>query len=775
MRYNRMAMDERETLQIDRILGQFAAFCLTPRGRKSLLESNFLSKDELADALLGVQEMFQTLSRYGAPPIDSPVDLRDEVDMAKKGKVLSGEELKAVEREHLASISYKAFVEAMENAPYARKTAESMGDFSLAAQEIGRCVDSDFSLFDKASPELRSIRNSIRSAERSIALRLPKLIDEYRSFLTSPTLTLRDGHYALPVAIAYKSKVPGNVLGYSGSGGSLFVEPAPLVALNARLLSLRGEEKNEEERIRRRLSGLVGEAGEEIEKTNLAFASEDIRLAKARWMESHEGHVASIGEEIHLPFARHPLLDAKKAVPNSFRLTRDSRLLVISGPNAGGKTVALKTVGVCAYLFMLGFPLPCAQGAILPYFGVIRSDIGDHQSIDDNLSTFSGHIAEIASCLEGIGPSSLLLLDEVGTGTSPHEGETLAIAILDKVLSSDCFALASSHFEGVKEFALSRPGAGNASMEFDSDSLEPTYHLRLGVPGESYALVLSERFGLSRDIVERAKALAEKGKDASVSTTIEKLSALLKENEDLRLALSKKEGELSSELARLEKERKAFEKEKEEFAASIRQKEEEAMEKASRAAEMAIKRLSSPSLKLHQAIEEKKRLDELLYKEGEKTDETPTEELKVGDYVASADYPVEGTITRINGKKAEISSAKGMSFTLPLSGLRLSKAPKRIESSFRGAGLDGLAKEKGLSLECNLIGLRYDEARQALDAYLDKCRVKGFKRVRIIHGLGSGALKRMTAEYAASHSFVDHLEMAGEGEGGAGASVLVLK
>ena len=745
MRYNRMAMDERETLQIDRILGQFAAFCLTPRGRKSLLESNFLSKDELADALLGVQEMFKTLSRYGAPPIDSPVDLRDEVDMAKKGKVLSGEELKAVEREHLASISYKAFVEAMENAPYARKTAESMGDFSLAAQEIGRCVDSDFSLFDKASPELRSIRNSIRSAERSIALRLPKLIDEYRSFLTSPTLTLRDGHYALPVAIAYKSKVPGNVLGYSGSGGSLFVEPAPLVALNARLLSLRGEEKNEEERIRRRLSGLVGEAGEEIEKTNLAFASEDIRLAKARWMESHEGHVASIGEEIHLPFARHPLLDAKKAVPNSFRLTRHSRLLVISGPNAGGKTVALKTVGVCAYLFMLGFPLPCAQGAILPYFGAIRSDIGDHQSIDDNLSTFSGHIAEIASCLEGIGPSSLLLLDEVGTGTSPHEGEALAIAILDKVLSSDCFALASSHFEGVKEFALSRPGAGNASMEFDSDSLEPTYHLRLGVPGESYALVLSERFGLSRDIVERAKL---KG------LTIE----------------FQMEGRIQPTVTDV-----SFSLEKGEFAASIRQKEEEAMEKANRAAEMAIKRLSSPSLKLHQAIEEKKRLDELLYKEGEKTDETPTEELKVGDYVASADYPVEGTITRINGKKAEISSAKGMSFTLPLSGLRLSKAPKRIESSFRGAGLDGLAKEKGLSLECNLIGLRYDEARQALDAYLDKCRVKGFKRVRIIHGLGSGALKRMTAEYAASHSFVDHLEMAGEGEGGAGASVLVLK
>lgn len=767
-------MEAYEELQIDRLKALFAERTLTVRGKEKALKADFLSRLDLEETLQGLEEMELVYARYGAIPLPSGDDLRPLLSLAKKGATLNERQLKQIAEEGKAAASYKKFAEEVEDAPILKRIAGYIPTFTPLVEEIDRCIDSSFYVVDKASNELRSVRLSIKSATRAIQDRLSSLVNDYRDYLSAPTLTMRDGHYALPVLNAYKSKVPGISLGYSGSGASIFIEPERLVALNAKLASLLEEEKEEVAKVLRRLSALVGSQEEDIELTNDTLSDEDLRLAKAKWMADNEGHVGRIGDQLYIPDGWHPLLGKDKAVPNTFSLSAPRRLLVISGPNAGGKTVALKTVGIIAILFKMGFPLPCGNGAEIPYFSSIAADIGDHQSLDDNLSTFSGHIHSIASCLQGIDSRSLLLLDEVGTGTSPHEGEAIAVALLEKVLSLGCFAMVSSHFELVKEFALSEPGAANASMEFDEATLQPTYHLHVGSPGESFALVLSERFGLSHDIVLRAKQIAKGGEEVSIAASIKKLSALIKENEDLRLSLKEKQRLLESDKEALEKKEAAFDKEKKAFADQLQAKTEEVLAKARKQAEAAIKSLSEPGVKLHEAVKAKARLDELLQADV-KPSSRPVENLKEGDYVESLDYPLQGTITKLSGRKAVVSSSKGMSFTLSVDSLKRIAAPESAKPSLKGAVLDGLAKDKSLSLECNLIGMRYDEAKQELDRYLDSCRVKGFKRVRIIHGLGSGALSRMTAEYCKSHSFVERFEMAGEGEGGAGATVVYLK
>ena len=767
-------MEAYEELQIDRLKALFASRCLTVRGKEKALKAGFLSKLDLEETLNGVSEMELIYARYGSIPLQTGEDLRPLLNLAAKGACLDEHQLKQIAEEGKAAEAYKKFAAGVEDAPILQRIASYIPSFPSLVEEIDRCIDSAFYVVDKASPELRSVRSAIKSTTRAIQDKLSSLVNDYRDYLSAPTLTMRDGHYVLPVLNAYKSKVPGLSLGYSGSGASIFIEPERLVALNAKLAGLLEEEKAEVAKVLRHLSALVGSSAEDIELTNDTLSEEDLRLAKAKWMADNEGHVGQISSNLYIPDGWHPLLGKGKAIPNTFALSSARRLLVISGPNAGGKTVALKTVGIIAILFKMGFPLPCGQGAEIPYFSSIEADIGDHQSLDDNLSTFSGHIHSIASCLKNIDSHSLLLLDEVGTGTSPHEGEAIAVALLEKVLSIGCFALVSSHFELVKEFALSEEGAANASMEFDEESLEPTYHLHVGSPGESFALVLSERFGLDHDIVSRAKQIAQGGEEVSVAASIKKLSSLIKENEDLRVSLKEKEKQIEEGEVALAKKTAAFEKEKKQFAESLEEKTEAVLQKAKLQAEEAIKSLSQPGVKLHEAVKAKAHLDALL-KEEESPISRSNEPLKEGDYVESLDYPLQGTVTKLSGKKAVVSSSKGMSFTLAIDSLKRIAAPESAKPSLKGAVLDGLAKDKSLSLECNLIGLRYDEAKQELDRYLDSCRVKGFKRVRIIHGLGSGALKRMTAEYCKTHSFVERFEMAGEAEGGAGATVVYLK
>lgn len=768
-------MEAYEELQIDRLKALFAARCLTVRGKEKALKAGFLSKLDLEETLNGIREMELVYARYGAIPLQTGEDLRPLLNLASKGAGLDEHQLKQIAEEGKAAAAYKQFAAGVEDAPILTRIASYIPSFPSLVEEIDRCIDSSFYVVDKASPELRSVRSSIKSTTRAIQDKLSSLVNDYRDYLSAPTLTMRDGHYVLPVLNAYKSKVPGNSLGYSGSGASIFIEPERLVSLNAKLSGLLEEEKDEVAKVLRRLSALVGSQAEDIELTNDTLSDEDLRLAKAKWMSENEGHVGQISSNLYIPDSWHPLLGKEKAIPNTFSLSKKRRLLVISGPNAGGKTVALKTVGIIAILFKMGFPLPCGQGAEIPYFSSIEADIGDHQSLDDNLSTFSGHIHSIATCLKNIDSHSLLLLDEVGTGTSPHEGEAIAVALLEKVLSIGCFALVSSHFELVKEFALSEEGASNACMEFDEATLEPTYHLHVGSPGESFALVLSERFGLDHDVVSRAKQIAKDGEEVSVAASIKKLSSLIKENEDLRASLKEKQRQIEDERAELSKKEASFEKEKKQFAESLEAKTEAVLAKAKSQAEEAIKSLSQPGVKLHEAVKAKAQLDELMKEDDGALSPRSAEPLKEGDYVESLDYPLQGTITKLSGKKAVVSSSKGMSFTLAIDSLKRVAAPESAKPSLKGAVLDGLAKDKSLSLECNLIGLRYEEAKQELDRYLDSCRVKGFKRVRIIHGLGSGALKRMTAEYCKTHSFIDRFETAGEGEGGAGATVVYLK
>lgn len=767
---------EEQQLQLDEVRGRVASFCKSERGKRHANEDGWLSEESLRVELSRLDEMSFLLSRYGMPPIDSYLDLRPCLERAVKGGALEPFELLDIAFEDEAVSSLKAFMEEAGEPPLLLEFVRGILSFTSLRDEIRRCIDPSKIILDRASDGLRYVRNQLRATRRAIEEKLPKLIGEFREFLSSATLTEREGHYCLPVKLAYRSKVPGLILGRSGSGGTIFVEPSSLTSLNEKLADLLEMEKDEEAKVLRRLSSEVSSFAAAIEDANGKLGYFDFLLGKELFREDIKGHVAAISESgnLILPAARHPLLDKAKAVANSFSLSRQNRVYVISGPNAGGKTVALKTVGLLSLMFKLGYPLPTEQGAELPYFAHINVDIGDSQSIDDNLSTFSGHIRNIAKAIDGVGEDDLVLLDEVGTGTSPHEGEALAIAILKYLLSRGCYALISSHFEGVKAYALSTKGAKNASMEFDLETLSPTYRLLDGVPGESYGLLAATRYGLSDEIVDEAKRIDKQGQDSSVSASIRKLSETIEENDHLQKRLLQEKAELEQHLSESKRKESELNKRLRDFESELKKKEEDVIAKAKRRAEQAIKSLSAPGVKLHEAIKAKEELQRMQSPAEKPKALSDPKQFKEGDYVEVPDYALSGTITKIRGKKAEVSSAKGMSFTVELSSCLKSQPTKSEQESLKGAVVDVVGKS-GLSLECNLIGLHYDEAKEELAHYLDACRVKNYKRVRIIHGLGSGALKRMTAEYCKNAKFVESIEPAGEAEGGAGATVVHLR
>ncbi|HBM70919.1 MAG TPA: hypothetical protein DD377_06235, partial [Firmicutes bacterium] len=478
---------------------------------------------------------------------------------------------------------------------------------------------------------------------------------------------------------------------------------------------------------------------------------------------------------VYLPNSRHPLLNQDKVIANTIILKKETRVCIISGPNAGGKTVILKTLGLFALMFKLGYMLPTEQGAILPYFRNIYADIGDSQSLMDNLSTFSGHCSNLSSILDNVGGLDLVLLDEVGTGTSPNEGEALAESIVTYLLKKHCFALISSHFESLKSFGLTNKNIINASMEFDNKSLLPTYHLLLGLPGESYGLLVARRFGINEEVLGKANELLHSKQVGSLQVALNKLSISLNENKALNeklekkiQILEKKEKELKSkEIALLTKE-----KEIKEYNID---KNNQILEKAKQEVEEIISSLSRPNVKLHQAIEAKKKLEDL-YLEEKEEEILPSSKLVLNDYCEIPSFGIVGKITRINGKRIEISTPNGFVFNSTVDKAIKCSPPKEIKQGISGKVLDSLSTSKGLPLELNLLGLRYEEAKNELDHYLDSCRLKGYKRVRIIHGLGSGALKRMCQEFIKNHSsFIEKSEPAGEYEGGAGATIIYLK
>ncbi|MCQ2772886.1 MAG: hypothetical protein MJ238_06430, partial [Bacilli bacterium] len=536
-----------EKFEFEKIRETIASFARTEVGKAKALslmmfDSSILMREELAK----LDETIVLQYRFGTFPIGNSADLEKPVTLAKKGMVLSIEELERVANDVLEQKSVRNYFKQVDNSPLLLEYVSNFPDIAHVEVAIHKVIAPDLSIFDNASPKLKGIRVAITKLESEMKRKLGYVLGENKDYLSADQLTMKNGHYVLPVANAHKHKVKGIVQDVSGSGETTFIEPEILVALNNKMYELKNEEKAEIRRLLAELSAKVSVNSDDILRSNKMIGYLDFLQSKALYAEKTKSHVSIYSDKprVELYNARHPLLDPTKVVANDFVLSDTNSLVIISGPNAGGKTVALKTLGILVMMNQCGLAIPTTEGPTLSYFKHIYVDIGDSQSLSDNLSTFSGHMKNISEIMDNVGGKDLVLLDEVGTGTSPKEGEAIAYAVISYLIRKHSLTMISSHFEGLKAYALSSKEVTNASMLFDEENLLPTYKLKMGLPGESYGLIVAKRFGLNEEIIKSAQSYLGGHENESVAEAIKKLTEVTRKTEEERLNVEKMKAEL---------------------------------------------------------------------------------------------------------------------------------------------------------------------------------------------------------------------------------------
>ncbi len=764
-----------EVLEWDKVKSRLEGYCKTEIGKKRAANLTMMKEEELKKEQSFLSEASYCLSLYGNLPLDVSSDLSQEARMASKGYTLSIQTLERVATDVATANEVKSFLGKGEDIPLLKEYASKIPDLLFLEKDIHKVIAPDLSIYDNASPTLKHIRIAIARLEKDMVSKLGYVLEQNKVYLSDTTLTMKNGHYVLPVSNSYKSKVKGIVQDISSSGNTTFIEPELLVSLNNKMVELQNSEKEEIARLLGELSKEVGGAGESLIESNASLGYLDFLQAKATLGAKMKGHIATFSDDgsIDLRAFRHPLLDPEKVVPNDFAISPKRRVIIISGPNAGGKTVALKSLGMAALMNQCGLFVPAEQGAMLPYFKNIFLDIGDSQSLSDNLSTFSAHMSNLGQIASRVGGKDLVLLDEVGTGTSPKEGEAIAYGVVKFLLSKHCCALISSHFEGLKAYAMSEERVENACMLFDKATLSPTYILKMGLPGESYGITVARRYGVDESILKEAESYKNGEGDFSLEESIARLSLLAKENEALKAVNLKKQSALELKEKEIQTKEKTVSMREEKLLSSVEGEKKRILDEAEERVNDIIATLQSPEVKLHQAIAAKKKLAEL--EENSLKEESFSGKVELNDYVSLPSLGIVGKITRMDGSKITITTPEGMDFKTSKDRVVKTAKPESKKVPMKGNVLDSVGSSS-LSLQLNLIGMHVDEALDALDRYLDKCRLKGFKRVKIVHGFGSGALRNAVHDYLRKHSsFVASFELGGEYEGGGGATVVHLK
>ena len=762
-----------QTFEFEKIKESIKEYAKTELGKSKIDDLKMLpSSKDVNEALLDLNEMMSIVTRFGVMPISTSANALYLIDLAKKTGLLTPRDLNLIADDVLTSKAILRFMEKVDVSYLRIKSKiETFEDLSSLEKEIHRVITPSLTISDKATPELKEIRDKLRRLENSLQQKVASLAFTYSKYLNDDNATIRDGHFVLPVKTSEKNKVLGIIYDVSDSGATTFIEPMEIVQINNQLTSLKVEENEEIRKILKALTALVLIQEKEIIHNNAVIAELDFLIAKSLYAGQIDAIVAeaSIDQFIELVEARHPLIDKQKVISNTYRLDNEKRIIVISGPNAGGKTVSLKTVGIIVLMNQCGLAVP-AQKAAVGFFKNIYIDIGDNQSLSDNLSTFSAHMNQIGEITQKVGGRDLVLIDELGTGTDPREGEALALSIVKYLESKHCLAMISSHFSALKEYAFLSEHIDNSSMIFDEEKLLPTYRFRQGAPGMSYALDVANRYGISVEIVAEAKDFLSK---TSVNDTNELLSILQKKLDaanKLEIELNKQKRILEAQEKKLDSEEKLLKDRRDKLLEDVNDEKQQIIDKAKKEVDEIIAALSKDGTKLHEVIELKKKLEDL--EESEDAIDY-NEEVVTNDYVSIPSLNITGRVIRIDGKKARINSDSGLSFDVEIVKLHKIEAPK-VSKVKKSVNPIDLSLGTNVGLELNIIGMRVEEASNALIKYIDNCRLKHFSKVRIIHGFGSGALRKMTREYLDTQKDLSYRPGDGS-EGGGGATVVIFK
>lgn len=667
-------------------------------------------------------------------------------------------------------------------------------------QEIRHCILSEDSIADDASPGLKNIRRQKNVIGERIRTQMNTMFNNNttRSYLQDGVITVRGGRYCLPVKAEYKNYVPGMVHDQSSSGSTLFIEPMSVVNLNNSLRELELQEAEEIEKILADLSNLVAEHTEEISQDFMILAELDFIFAKgelARKMNAVEPEFHTDGI-IHLRAARHPLLDPKHVVPIDLTLGKDYNLLIVTGPNTGGKTVSLKTCGLLSLMGQAGLHIPTKDRSQLSIFDDVFADIGDEQSIEQSLSTFSSHMTNIVHILREVERSSghyLCLFDELCAGTDPKEGAALATAILSSLHERGVLTMATTHYSELKMYALSTPGVENACCEFSVETLSPTYHLLIGIPGKSNAFAISKKLGLSDDLIADAKT--------HVTEDDQNFEDLMVDLEQRRVSMMRDSAEIARQKREMENLQKKLKEREDRLNASkdkiLRQANEDAshiLQEAKQIADETIRDFnkyshSNPDIAKMEAkraavgkkLSDSRKKASVAAKDNDKLkNHKVPKNLRVGDPVKVLSMNINGTVYSLPNARGDLQVQMGiMRSKVNINDLILLEdndtAAKTTGKKSRYTGNGGFSKAATISPEINLLGLNGDEAVAKLDKYLDDAYVSHLKSVRVVHGKGTGALRKAVHQYLRKQKIVDEFHLAEFGEGDAGVTIVTFK
>lgn len=781
-----------KTLEYDKVRQQVATYCTSSIGKTAIDE--LVPQTDYEKVVQLLEEMDEGLSILRVKsnvPMGGIFDVRPAARRAQIGGMLSAMELMEVSSTIRASRILRNFIEDIESEavieiPHFITKKEAMPVLTGLQHEINNCIDDNGSVLDSASQTLRSIRQSLRAEEAKVRSKLESLIrgSNAAKMLSDALVTIRNDRFVIPVKQEYRHHYGGIVHDQSSSGQTLFIEPDSVVQANNEIHRLKMKEQAEIERILLALSAMVEEVAPDLFNLVKVLGEIDVILAKGKYGQANKCTMPKMNNDgyIRLVRARHPLLPIDIAVANDIEFGKDITAIVITGPNTGGKTVTLKTVGLCTLMAQAGLPVPALDGSELAVFKQLFADIGDEQSIEQSLSTFSSHMVNIVDILQKFDHESLVLFDELGAGTDPQEGAALAISILDEVHGRGARVMATTHYPELKAYGYNRPGVANASVEFDIETLSPTYRLLIGVPGRSNAFEISSRLGLPESIIDRAKGFT--GTDRhEVESMIASLEETRRQSEDD----AERSHELLMESEALRKELQdklqAYEERKEALDKKAKEKARKIVDEAKREAESIIAELremrknADQVVKEHELIEARKRLEDATPQDNNKVlkkaaqVKARAQNLVVGDEVKVLSYGQRGTLLEKVSDSEWIVQMGILKMKISDSDLEYIKPEK--EPVQRIAGVKN--RNSHVKLELDLRGERFEDAILRTEKYIDDALLANYGRVSIIHGVGTGALRQGIQNYLKKHKRVKSFRFGEAGEGGFGVTVVELK
>lgn len=792
-----------QILEYNKITAQLAEYASSPLGKslcQSLLPSSNLeeiiqSQTETTDALTRVRQK-------GSVSFSGIRSISDSLKRLEIGSSLSIPELLSVSSQLTAAARVKA---------YGRHEDSELPDDSLEEMfkalepltplntEIKRCILSEDEVSDDASPGLRHVRRQMRGIGDRIHTQLNSILNSNRTYLQDAVITMRDGRYCLPVKAEHKNQVAGMVHDQSSTGSTLFIEPMAIIKLNNELRELEIQEKKEIEAVLADLSNQTAPYTGELLANQTILAQLDFIFAKAALSRHYKGSEPRFNNRgfIHIKDGRHPLLDPQKVVPITIRLGDEFDLLIVTGPNTGGKTVSLKTVGLFTLMGQAGLHIPAFDGSELAVFHEVFADIGDEQSIEQNLSTFSSHMTNTVKFLDKADKDSLVLFDELGAGTDPVEGAALAMAILSFLHNMKVRTMATTHYSELKLFALSTPGVENASCEFNVETLRPTYRLLVGIPGKSNAFAISRKLGLPEFIIDDAKKHID-SQDESFEDVISNLEASRVQMEQDKEQIAAYKEEMESLKKQLSAQKEKLEQQKAKILQDANEKARKVLQDAKDYADETIRIINKKTDggEVSRLLEEERtklrtKLDKTASKaqisqpKASPSKKPDAKKLKLGDAVKVVSLNLRGIVSSLPNARGDLFVQMGiLRSQVNINDLELideqtisgdGVPAMRTKQKGNGSGKIRMSKSATVSPEINLIGKTVDEAIPELDKYLDDAYLAHLEKVRVVHGRGTGALRNGVHQHLRKLKYVKSFHLGEFGEGDSGVTIVTFK